>query len=65
MKRMFYEQDCRRILDLMDLIEDKTGRMFHEINPDLDAECVKALDGDIHASFVINQLTKLYDEVNQ
>lgn len=65
MKQSFYEMDCARILELQGMIEDRTGKMFHELDPELDALCVKALDGETHASYVINQLAKLFDNLNQ
>lgn len=61
-KQFFYDDNCQQILRLMALLEDRHKKCFHEVYPDLDETCVKALDGEIHASFVINQLSKLVDE---
>lgn len=63
MKRAYFEIDSKRILELMNMIENHTGKMFHETYPELDAECVKALDSEIHASYLINKLAKLVDKL--
>ena len=63
MKRAFYEIDCRRVLDLMAFIENRTGKCFHEVYPDLDVATREVLDGERHGSFVINTLARIADEL--
>lgn len=60
-----YRIDCGRILELQAMIENRTGLMFHEYSQELDAECIKALDGEIPASFLINKLCKIVDELEE
>lgn len=57
------EINRQRILQLMGSIEDRTGKCFHEIDEDLEKHCINAIDGRAKASFVINQLTKMLDEI--
>ena len=57
--------DSLRILELQAIIENKIGKMFHEYNSELDDQCIKALDGEIHASFIINQLCKIADSLEE
>ena len=64
-KAYFYERDCREILDLMERVETRTGKMFHETHAELERTCMKALSGETHASFVINTLCKLIDELEE
>ena len=63
MNQYQYRIDCLRILELMALIENKTRRCFHDTHPELDSLCVRALDGETHASFVINSLAKIVDSL--
>jgi hypothetical protein len=65
MKESFYRLDCLRILELMAQIERRRNGMFHELYPELDEQCRKALDGEIHANFLINKLAKLCDQLNE
>lgn len=58
-----YRINCLRILELQAIVENITKRCFHEIDAELDELCVQALDGEIHASFVINRLAKLVDSL--
>lgn len=60
-----YRIDCLRILELQAMIEDRTGLMFHEYSKELDDQCVKALDGEIHASYLINKLAKIVDSLEE
>lgn len=34
----------RMILNKMDKIEDLTGKMFHELDKELELECIEAMD---------------------
>lgn len=52
-----------RILDLMSKIETITQKCFGEVYPELEVQCIKALDGDLSATYIINQLSKLIDEL--
>lgn len=54
-----------RIHSLMNSIEDKTGKMFHEFNIELFERYKKVCEGIEKKSYFINTLTKLYDSLNQ
>lgn len=49
----------------MALVENKTRKCFHETYPELDSLCVRALNGETHASFVINSLAKIVDSLEE
>lgn len=56
-----------RILQLMAQIEDKTQKMFHEIDKTLEQACIEALDAKAAAPKIrcIAVLSKQLDQLNE
>lgn len=54
----------KRIFTLIDLIESKTGKMFHETHPELCQEHMSVMDGKSKAIHLISKLTKIIDSLN-
>jgi hypothetical protein len=50
------------ILKYMAQLEDLQGKCFVDIDSELEIKCMKAMDGETPATFVINQLTRMIDE---
>lgn len=63
---MDLKQNQRNIaLTLIKRIEDITGKMFHEVYPDLADTHAKCMDIDSGFPYLINQLNKIIDQLNQ
>lgn len=56
-----FEVDKRRVLDLMNQVEDKTGKMFHEFDATLEARIWDAIDNKKKLTFFINVLARIID----
>jgi hypothetical protein len=52
-----------RVLRLVEQIEYMTNMMFHEFSPELHAKMILVLDRKAKASFLINTLTKIIDDL--
>ena len=52
-----------RILNLIELIEDMRGEMFHVLYPSLAELHVAVMDGKKSPLFLINELYKIIDEL--
>lgn len=56
-----FELDKKRVLDLMNQIENKTGKMFHEIDSKLESRIWDAIDNKKKLTFFINLLSRKVD----
>lgn len=53
------------LLQAIERIETRTGKMFHESHPELDELANEALDGIKPYGYVIERLNQCFDTLNQ
>lgn len=59
------ELQGRICLNRIEKIEDLTGKMFHEVYPELAEKHIKAMDNGSKLIYLANQLSKIIDELGR